>query len=223
MPGHSRLDRRMGAQPVDEHPGGMTVDGLATTGSRRSACRRRAVARLCQARRHSRCVRFFKLRHPARRGPRRRRDGASTPISIPFRNIEGLTIGPVSVSGTHVTMESPRLTGFRNDSRPYEVTASARPAGRPQAELRRAQGSAAPASSRTTRAAPRDSRRLPAFSTPQKEQMDLRQDVRVRTDARAGSQASFRLHRLQGRHRGLERARHGVARQRRHRGRPGSR
>ena len=29
------------------------------------------------------------------------------------------------MSGTNVTMESPKLTGFRNDNRPYEVTASA--------------------------------------------------------------------------------------------------
>nr|WP_255616574.1 LPS export ABC transporter periplasmic protein LptC [Microvirga puerhi] len=42
----------------------------------------------------------------------------------PFRNIQGLSVEAVGVSGTQVTMESPKLTGFRNDNRPYEVTAS---------------------------------------------------------------------------------------------------
>jgi lipopolysaccharide export system protein LptC len=37
----------------------------------------------------------------------------------------GLTLGPVSISGTKVKMESPRLTGFKKDSRPYEVDAKA--------------------------------------------------------------------------------------------------
>jgi lipopolysaccharide export system protein LptC len=37
----------------------------------------------------------------------------------------GVTLGPVSVSGTKVVMENPRLSGYRNDTRPYEVTASA--------------------------------------------------------------------------------------------------
>ena len=38
--------------------------------------------------------------------------------------------------------------------------------------------------------------------------MNLRQDVRVRTDTGQEVAAALRLHRLQGRHRGLERARH---------------
>ena len=33
-------------------------------------------------------------------------------------------MGPVSLSGTEITMESPRLTGFRDGTRPYEVTAT---------------------------------------------------------------------------------------------------
>lgn len=42
----------------------------------------------------------------------------------PFGRLPGLTIGPVSISGTKIAMEGPRLTGFRNkDKRPYEVTA----------------------------------------------------------------------------------------------------
>jgi lipopolysaccharide export system protein LptC len=41
------------------------------------------------------------------------------------RLIPGLTIGPVTVSGSKIAMEAPRLTGFRKDNRAYEVTAVA--------------------------------------------------------------------------------------------------
>lgn len=40
-----------------------------------------------------------------------------------FGKMQGLSLGPISLSGTKVTMELPRMTGFRNDNRPYEVTA----------------------------------------------------------------------------------------------------
>ncbi|MDB5558135.1 MAG: lptC [Enterovirga sp.] len=43
----------------------------------------------------------------------------------PFGDIPGLSLGSVSMSGTKLAMENPRLTGFRKDSRPYEVTAKA--------------------------------------------------------------------------------------------------
>jgi lipopolysaccharide export system protein LptC len=36
----------------------------------------------------------------------------------------GVTLGPVSLSGTKITMENPRLAGYRKDNQPYEVTAS---------------------------------------------------------------------------------------------------
>ena len=142
-----------------------------------TALRSRAFAR---ARSHSRWVRFFKRAIPV---------GAVLGIAAlglatwynPFYDVEGLTLGPVSVSGTHVTMESPRLTGFRNDSRPYEVTASSarqdvrKPNLVELSDLRARivtddQGSAA---------------RLEALTgilDTQKEQMELRRDVRVRTD-----------------------------------------
>lgn len=82
--------------------------------------RSRAFAR---AQRHSRWVRFCKVAIPL---------GALVGIGgvgfvalfDPFRSVEGLTLGPVSVSGTQVTMEAPKLTGYRDDLRPYEVTAS---------------------------------------------------------------------------------------------------
>ena len=141
------------------------------------ALRSRAFAR---ARSHSRRVRLFKLVIPV---------GASLGIAgvvlatwfNPFRTVEGLTLGPASVSGTKITMESPRLTGFRNDLRPYEVTASSA-----QQDVRKPhlvelkdlkarivtddQGSTA---------------RLEAVKgilDTQKEHLRLRQDVRVRTD-----------------------------------------
>ncbi|MCG6122194.1 MAG: hypothetical protein MEP57_05740 [Microvirga sp.] len=41
----------------------------------------------------------------------------------PFASVGGLTIGPVSVSGTRIVMDAPRLRGFQDGSRPYEVTA----------------------------------------------------------------------------------------------------
>jgi lipopolysaccharide export system protein LptC len=45
----------------------------------------------------------------------------------PFRLIGAfpIDIGKVSLSGTKITMEAPRLAGFTNDARPYELTARA--------------------------------------------------------------------------------------------------
>jgi lipopolysaccharide export system protein LptC len=43
----------------------------------------------------------------------------------PFGSIKGVTMGPISMTGTKVTMEAPKLTGFRKDNKPYEVTAIA--------------------------------------------------------------------------------------------------
>jgi lipopolysaccharide export system protein LptC len=38
---------------------------------------------------------------------------------------EGLSLGSIGVEGSRVTMSLPKLTGFRSDLRPYEVTARA--------------------------------------------------------------------------------------------------
>jgi len=116
-------------------PGGMTMDGLAPA----PASRARGFA---SARRHSRFVRFAKLAIPL---------GSLLAIAVvvfyayidPFRNIPGLTMGKIGVSGTKVTMESPKLNGFRNDSRPYEVTATAA-TGHSETEPGRAEGPARP-------------------------------------------------------------------------------
>jgi lipopolysaccharide export system protein LptC len=74
------------------------------------------------ARRHSTRVRRLKIAIPL---------GAAAVAGLvalatfanPLGNIGGLTLGPVSLAGTKIAMQNPRLTGFRKDSRPYEVTA----------------------------------------------------------------------------------------------------
>src|SRR5215471_6094197 len=78
------------------------------------------------AARHSRLVRFLRIAIPAA-------ILATAVILIvatffnPFRLISAFPIDPgkVSLSGTKIVMESPRLTGFTTDSRPYELTARA--------------------------------------------------------------------------------------------------
>jgi lipopolysaccharide export system protein LptC len=102
------------------HVTGGQASMIETAPTRPSRVRDRAFSR---ARRHSRMVRFYKIAIPL---------GAVLGVAgvgfvalyNPFRQIEGLTLGPVSVSGTQVAMERPKLTGFRDDSRPYEVTAT---------------------------------------------------------------------------------------------------
>jgi lipopolysaccharide export system protein LptC len=97
---------------------GTTMRGSPASGP---AVRSRAIVK---ARRHSRWVRFAKIAIPL---------GSLLGIAgvglvayyDPFRHIENLSFGTIGVSGTNVTMESPKLTGFKNDNRPYEVTASA--------------------------------------------------------------------------------------------------
>ncbi len=42
----------------------------------------------------------------------------------PFRRLpEGVSLGSIGVSGSRVTMELPKMNGYRRDSKPYEVTA----------------------------------------------------------------------------------------------------
>jgi lipopolysaccharide export system protein LptC len=153
------------------------VESGAEWGVPATAQRSRAFAR---ARSHSRRVRFFKRIIPM---------GAVLGVAAifaatwlnPFRGGEGLTLGPVGISGTQVTMESPRLTGFRNDSRPYEVTASsARQDVRKPNLVELIDLKARIVTDDQGHAA-----RLEAASgllDTQKEQMELRRDVRVRTD-----------------------------------------
>jgi lipopolysaccharide export system protein LptC len=47
-------------------------------------------------------------------------------IFDPFGRLpKGVSIGAINFNGSQITMELPKLTGFRRDLRPYEVTASA--------------------------------------------------------------------------------------------------
>jgi lipopolysaccharide export system protein LptC len=75
------------------------------------------------AMRHSRRVRFLRKAIPI---------GtvlvvaAVTVIAVfdPFRSVpDGLSVGAFRLNGSKITMELPKLTGFRQDMRPYEVTA----------------------------------------------------------------------------------------------------
>jgi lipopolysaccharide export system protein LptC len=78
------------------------------------------------AARHSRFVRFLRMAIPA---------GILAIIATiivatffnPFRLITAFPIDPgkISLSGTKIVMELPRLNGFTTDSRPYELTARA--------------------------------------------------------------------------------------------------
>jgi lipopolysaccharide export system protein LptC len=155
-------------------PGGMTMDGLA----REPALRSRGFV---SARRHSRFVKFAKLAIPL---------GSAIAVAMvffnayfdPFRNIPGLTIGKIGVSGTQVTMESPKLNGFRNDSRPYEVTASAATQDILKPNFVELKDLRARIVTDDNGGAARLEAAFGVLNT-EKEQMNLRQDVRVRTDA----------------------------------------
>ncbi|MBF9233279.1 LPS export ABC transporter periplasmic protein LptC [Microvirga alba] len=134
-----------------------------------------------KAHRHSRRVRFAKRAIPL---------GAFVAIVIigliayldPFRTIKGLTLGPISVSGTNVTMESPKLTGFRNDNRPYEVTASAATQDVRKPNFVELKDLRARIVTDDKGGAARLEALIGVLDT-QKEQMNLRHEVRVRTDA----------------------------------------
>lgn len=76
-----------------------------------------------QARRHSARVRFLKRAIPI---------GAAVTSALvvvtffdPFGRLQGVKVGPFSLSGTKIAMENPRMTGYRKDNRGYEVTADA--------------------------------------------------------------------------------------------------
>jgi lipopolysaccharide export system protein LptC len=133
-----------------------------------------------RAQRHSRFVRFAKVAIPF---------GAVLAMVMvglvayldPFRKVEGLSVGPISVSGTNVTMESPKLTGFRNDNRPYEVTASAATQDVKNPHFVELKDLRARIVTDDKGSAARLEAAIGILNT-QKEQMNLTQDVRVRTD-----------------------------------------
>lgn len=97
---------------------GAAQAGAANENARRTRAHGRAL-------RHSAQVRFFRRVIPLAAGL-----GvlgiAGIVLYSPFAgSVPNVSIGPVSVSGTKVTMENPRLSGFRKGSQGYEVTADA--------------------------------------------------------------------------------------------------
>lgn len=130
--------------------------------------------------RHSRLVRFLKVFIPLGSGVA---VVAVVGFALfnPFAQVAGLTLGPVSLSGTHVTMESPRLRGYRRDAQPYDVTAIAatQDVRKPNlVELKELRAKL-----------PMDDKggtaRLEAVSgtfDTQKEKLELREDVRIDSD-----------------------------------------
>ena len=98
------------------------VDAIGTNGpSAASARRTRAHAR---AHRHSARVRVLRRIIPFAAG------GAVIAVAAlvlnPFAgSLPGVSVGPVTLSGTKVRMDNPRLSGFRKGDRGYEVTATA--------------------------------------------------------------------------------------------------
>ena len=141
-----------------------------------------------KARRHSRWVRFAKIAIPL--------GAVVTAVAIvlfaylnPFRKVEGLSVGSIGVNGTNVTMESPKLTGFKKDSRPYEVTASAATQDVRKPNLVELKDLKARIVTDDKGSVARLEASAGVLDT-QKEQMNLRQDVRVRTDS--GQEAQLR-------------------------------
>lgn len=78
-----------------------------------------------QARRHSARVRWLRRAILAGAVLAIGAVGAVSMLNPVSRLPANVTVGPVGVSGTKVVMESPRLTGFRQNNRGYEVTAAA--------------------------------------------------------------------------------------------------
>ncbi|GJD95915.1 lipopolysaccharide-assembly, LptC-related protein [Methylobacterium iners] len=100
------------------------VDAIETglPATRGDARRTRAHAR---ARNHSTRVRALRRLIPVAAGLSLAAVAAAVFLN-PFANLPAeVSMGPVSLSGTKVRMESPKLSGFRKGERGYEVTASA--------------------------------------------------------------------------------------------------
>lgn len=98
------------------------ADTIETEPVRETARRTRAHSR---AVRHSARVRWLRRVIPFAAGISVLGIAAAV-LYQPFAgSVPNVSLGPVSVSGTKVTMENPRLSGFRKGARGYEVTASA--------------------------------------------------------------------------------------------------
>ena len=77
------------------------------------------------AMRHTRFIRFLRFAIPA--GSLLAIVGiVIVAVFDPFGRLpQAVSVGAVSFNGSQITMELPKLTGFRKDLRPYEVTATA--------------------------------------------------------------------------------------------------
>lgn len=149
------------------------------TGAVPLAAREREHAR---ARRHSRLVRLLRRAIPF---------GSGLAVVVylglgalnPLKSINAsVTMGPLSVAGTKVTMENPRLTGYRKEGRPYEVTATAafQDVRKPTViELKQMRGRLA---TDDAGGVARIEAATGVFDTT-KEALDLKDDIRVFTDA----------------------------------------
>jgi lipopolysaccharide export system protein LptC len=162
----------------------LVLVGIAhDTGARgRVAARRDPRARAyAQARRHSARVRFYKWAIPL---------GTATAVALlvvitlagPDGRLGGLSLGPLSFSGTKITMESPRLTGFHKDTRPYEVTATSATQDVRKPHLIELNNMRARLVIDDNGTAARLEAASGMFDT-QREQLELRQEVRVATDS----------------------------------------
>ena len=156
-------------------------EDAAAPGGRRA----RAYA---QARRHSARVQVFRRAIPI---------GATLAIGVvltiaifdPFGRVGGLSLGPVSLSGTKITMENPRLTGYRSDLRPYEVTATAATQDVRKPTVIELKDMRARMATDDNGGTARLESATGVFDT-QKEHLELKQDIRVTTDA--GQEARLR-------------------------------
>ncbi|KAB1075812.1 lipopolysaccharide-assembly, LptC-related protein [Methylobacterium planeticum] len=100
------------------------VDAVETRGPAGGANPRRTRAH-ARARSHSAQVKTLRRLIPVAAGAAVLLLGAAT-LFNPFGTLApSVAIGPVSLSGTKVRMENPRLSGFRKNDRGYEVTAAA--------------------------------------------------------------------------------------------------
>jgi len=139
------------------------------------------VRAYAQAQRHSARVRLFRRAIPV---------GAAIAIGVvvvialfdPFGRIGGLSLGPLSLSGTKITMENPRLTGYRGrELRPYEVTATAAMQDVRKPNVIELKDMRARLAMDDNGGAARLESATGVFDT-QKEQLELKQDIRVTTD-----------------------------------------
>jgi lipopolysaccharide export system protein LptC len=133
-----------------------------------------------QARRHSRIVRLFRIAIPVGAALA---IGSVMAIAIfdPFGRMGGLSLGPVTLSGTKITMEQPRMTGYRKNARGYEMTAVAalQDIRKPTIiELKQMKARMA----MDDQGAQAHLTALSGVFDSQKEQLELQDDIYVRTD-----------------------------------------